>query len=171
MDALNSLHHCHIKICLSSNRSIFTSSGNLTEMSLQLSQESEGTCVPSFKEGTYGVPDPMIHKFGSVRSDVLAKHPLETSEKKHFESQTNFDMAMMKRIQGIHAPLRLVMEREAAMKVQRLPFLTSSNAMLDALTGRDESIGFESIFGDPENSDSMSNPSRNFGKRFGIHVT
>lgn len=55
------------------------------------------------------------------------------------------NFALLKRNQGLQAPLKLMMEREAASKVGRLPFLPSSNVMREVLEGRDEEIGFEDI--------------------------
>lgn len=54
--------------------------------------------------------------------------------------------SLLRSIQGIHAPLKLMMEKNFASKVGRLPFLSSSNLMLEVLEGKDESIGFEDIF-------------------------
>lgn len=55
------------------------------------------------------------------------------------------NFAMLTKTQGIHAPMKLMMERQAAAQVTRLPFLPSSNLMLEVLEGRDEDIGVEDI--------------------------
>lgn len=60
------------------------------------------------------------------------------------------NMVMLRNVQGLHAPLRIAMERNAAKKIGRLPFLPSSNIMLDVLTGRDIEVGPEDIYGIPE---------------------
>ena len=44
-------------------------------------------------------------------------------------------MKMLRNLQGLHAPLRLVMERKAVQNVGHLPCLHRHNVMLDALTG------------------------------------
>lgn len=59
-------------------------------------------------------------------------------------------MVMLRNIQGLHAPLRIGMELKAASKIGHLPFLPSSNAMLDSLTGRDIDIGPDDVFNTPE---------------------
>lgn len=59
-------------------------------------------------------------------------------------------MVMLRNTQGLHAPLRIGMELKAASKIGRLPFLQSSNAMFDSLTGRDVDIGPEDVFNTPE---------------------
>ena len=44
-------------------------------------------------------------------------------------------MGMLRKMQGLHAPLRLHMEKMAVKDVGHLPCLYRHNAMLDALTG------------------------------------
>ena len=66
----------------------------------------------------------------------------------------NMNLAMVRKTQGIHAALRLMMEKEIASRVGRLPFLPSSNIMLDVVEGRDEDIGFEDIL-NGKNQDSI----------------
>jgi proteasome maturation protein len=68
------------------------------------------------------------------------------------------NMAMLRNAQGLHAPLRLKMELEAAKKVGRLPFLPSSGLMNDVLTGRDEEIGFEDILNTAEFREQLVQP-------------
>lgn len=75
----------------------------------------------------------------------MGKHPLEALERTHRQRIDSNNYLMLKSIQGIHAPLRLMTERRAAQQIGRLPFLTSSNLMLEVLDGRDETIGFEDV--------------------------
>lgn len=67
-------------------------------------------------------------------------------------------MRVAKETQGLHAPLRLLMERQAAAQVTRLPFLPSSGLMRDVLDGRDEDLGPECIFNDPSQPEVMGTP-------------
>lgn len=53
---------------------------------------------------------------------------------------------ILRSVQGIHAPLRLMMERKMASKVGHLPILPSSNVMLETLEGRDETIDFNDLY-------------------------
>jgi proteasome maturation protein len=53
---------------------------------------------------------------------------------------------LLKKTQGIHAPLRVMIERKIASGVGRLPFLKSSNLMLDVLEGRQEYLDFSDFF-------------------------
>ena len=68
------------------------------------------------------------------------------------------NMSILKKVQGIQAPLKLMMERQAASQVGRLPFLASSNLMKDVLEGKDEEIGFEGFLGNREEPEVMGPP-------------
>lgn len=46
-------------------------------------------------------------------------------------------MKMLRMTQGLHAPIRLQMEKLAIKDIGHLPFLHRHNALLDALTGKD----------------------------------
>lgn len=78
-----------------------------------------------------------------MKQQFCGKHPLENLEKTHQQRLDSMNFVTLKGNQGIHAPLRLMAERRAAAQVGRLPFLHSSNVMLDVLTGRDETIDVE----------------------------
>lgn len=74
-------------------------------------------------------------------------HPLEKLGKSHYDREQYRNLTMLRTVQGIHAPLRLLAEQKAASKVGHLPFLSSrSNLMLDVLNGRDELITPNDIF-------------------------
>ncbi|VVC98798.1 unnamed protein product [Leptidea sinapis] len=78
-------------------------------------------------EGSFGLPNPMYHL-----------------------NEEKMNMAMLRNIQGLHAPMKLSLERKFASKIGRLPFLPSSNLQHDVLTGRYLDIGFEDILNTPE---------------------
>ncbi|CAG8780049.1 9927_t:CDS:2, partial [Gigaspora rosea] len=56
------------------------------------------------------------------------------------ETQTNLKLTLQRRIYGIHAPLRHMIERSIVSKAERLPGLPSSNFGLEILMGEDETI-------------------------------
>ena len=56
-------------------------------------------------------------------------------DEKHAAKQEEIDMGMLRKMQGLHAPLRLHMEKMAVKDAGHLPCLYRHNAMLDALTG------------------------------------
>ena len=98
------------------------------------------------------------HRFGRTPASAVKPHGLELSEKTYAARTDAMHMQILKDTQGLHAPLRLLMEREAASKVGRLPFLTSSNLMTDILTGRDEDIGPEHLLNTPDDSEVAGTP-------------
>lgn len=96
--------------------------------------------------------------FACVKNELVPSHPLELSEKNFQLNQDKTNFAMLRNIQGLHAPLKLQMELRAVKQAQRLPFLHSSNMALDTLRGNDECIGFEDILNDPSQSEVMGEP-------------
>ncbi|XP_063380367.1 proteasome maturation protein [Cydia fagiglandana] len=102
------------------------------------------------QEGPFGVPDPFTAGLGATKANVGIAHPLEVSERNYRLNEEKMNMAMLRNIQGLHAPMRLNMELNFVNKVGRLPFLPSSNLQRDVLTGRDIEIGFEDILNTPD---------------------
>lgn len=101
------------------------------------------------------------------------------------------NMQMLRTREGLHAPLKIAMERQAFKTVGRLPCLQSryaatinaqntktqklhfmiylfSNAHLDVLSGRDELIDFTDFLGGAEFSEKMTNPHAVVAKHFNI---
>jgi len=97
------------------------------------------------------VPD--TFRKGLYRTEqVAAVHPvhvIQATSEKQKELLRNFTLA---NVYGSHMPLRLQMEQTILSQIQRLPGLHSSFAGLETLLGKDEEIGFEDIFNDPEYS-------------------
>lgn len=54
----------------------------------------------------------------------------------HDKKQNEVNMNILQKMQGMHAPLRLHMERQAVKDVGHLPCLYRHNALMDALTGK-----------------------------------
>lgn len=65
---------------------------------------------------------------------------------------------MARNTQGIHAPLRLNIEKLAASKVGHLPCITRHHFMEDVLSGRDEEIDFTDVLNQSEFSEEMIMP-------------
>ncbi|CAG8777758.1 8257_t:CDS:2, partial [Acaulospora morrowiae] len=99
---------------------------------------------------SFGVHDTFRYGVKSIESELLPAHPLENRLKQWEETQTNLKLTMQRRIYGIHAPVRHLMERSIVSKMQRLPVLPSSNLGLEILMGKDETIDFEDFLNDPE---------------------
>ncbi|CAB3997511.1 proteasome maturation -like [Paramuricea clavata] len=106
------------------------------------------------KEGHYGpVPDTLRQGFSSVQNDLSCSHPLEYSERNYLQVQDKRDMMMLRDIQGLHAPLKLQLERSLASQKQRLPCLPSSMVALETLLGFDTTIDFDDFLNDPYDSE------------------
>ncbi|XP_060531455.1 proteasome maturation protein [Cylas formicarius] len=122
----------------------------------------------SLAEGPFGVPELMKNGLTTARAACDDIHPIAYSEKHYEQNRDNFNMAILRNTQGLHAPLRIAMELKSAQKIGRLPFLRSSNAMLDSLTGRDLEIMPEDIFNSPELFEMSAQPHAVVEKSLGI---
>jgi len=91
---------------------------------------------------------------------------LEASEKNYFAQAEQREFSRLAKVQGIHAPLRLVVERKVVSRGGHLPFLPRSNASLDVLTGRDEMIGFDDFLGHPHEQEALRQPHATMDKKF-----
>ncbi|KAG8947110.1 hypothetical protein FRC04_010961 [Tulasnella sp. 424] len=64
------------------------------------------------------------------------------------ETQDNLKLNMQRNLYGLHAPVRLMMERKLVGYNPHFPTLKQSNIHLDILMGRDETLDFGDLFGD-----------------------
>uniref|UniRef100_A0A131XT79 Putative proteasome maturation factor ump1 n=1 Tax=Ixodes ricinus TaxID=34613 RepID=A0A131XT79_IXORI len=110
------------------------------------------------ENGAYGINDVMLNGFSSVKNNASTVHPLELSERNYKDNNLKIQLAMARSIQGLHGPIKLMAERKAASQVGRLPFLPSSNVMLDALEGGDETITFEDIYNEALEGETLRPP-------------
>ncbi|CAH1987870.1 unnamed protein product [Acanthoscelides obtectus] len=111
-----------------------------------------------FKEGSLGVQDVMTNGLASAKPCTDAVHALVASEMNYRKNLDKMNLTVLRNTQGLHAPLRIAMEQHSARKIGRLPFLPSSNIMLDCLTGRDMEIGPEDIFNTQEFTEVAGQP-------------
>lgn len=116
---------------------------------------------------SYGVPSTMYTGLANTKQFV-GVHPLIPSERNHFKNKQDMDMAILRNTQGLHAPLRIGMELKSANKIGRLPFLQSSNVMLDVLTGRDLEIVPEDVYNLAEFKEVAGQPHAMVEKSLGI---
>ncbi|CAK1551859.1 unnamed protein product [Leptosia nina] len=118
--------------------------------SVKVKAEHDANVCKPVHQSLFGVPDPMVAGLGSTRNKLAVAHPLQVSEKNYHLNEEKMNMAMLRNIQGLHAPMKLSMEKRFTNKIGRLPFLPSSNLQCDVLTGRYLDIGFEDILNVPE---------------------
>ena len=88
------------------------------------------------------VVDGLVARILLFQTDNSFSFNPKQSKKKRDE----LDFNVLKQAQGIHAPLRLMMERKLCKDVGRLPFLPSSNLMLEVLEGREDDLDFSDFF-------------------------
>ncbi|XP_074649977.1 proteasome maturation protein-like [Tubulanus polymorphus] len=121
--------------------------------------------VPA-RQGPFGINEAMWNGPHNVESDLTCVHPLQASEQQFYSNEERQDLLMLRNTQGIHAPLKLQMERNVAKQIGRLPCFKSSNLMNDILTGKIYSIDFDDVLNtEPE---SVGNPHVLVEKKFGF---
>ncbi|CAG9761985.1 unnamed protein product [Ceutorhynchus assimilis] len=119
-------------------------------------------------EGEYGVPELLKTGLSSARDALDNVHPLAQSELNYRQNTDKMNMQVLRNIQGLHAPLKIAMELKAARKIGHLPFLKSSNVMLESLTGRDLEISPEDVFNTGEFAEVAGQPHAVIEKSLGI---
>ncbi|XP_037070892.1 proteasome maturation protein-like [Pollicipes pollicipes] len=95
-------------------------------------------------------------------------HPAQASVARSQRLEAELRGDWLRRVQGVHAPLRQQAELRAAGRVGRLPFMRSSNLMADTLTGRDETLDFSDYLGAVEGSEVMGLPHAVVEKQLGL---
>ncbi|KAF7306439.1 hypothetical protein MIND_00435100 [Mycena indigotica] len=81
-----------------------------------------------------------------LKTESGLKERLENWE----ETQDNMKLTLQRNMHGMHAPLRLLMERKIVSANPHMPVFPQSNLHLDILMGRDETIEPVDIFGGME---------------------
>lgn len=124
-------------------------------------------------ESTARIPsDPersvMLHGFATASKNAATVHPLQEHLATYNEKLDAMNFSMVQKTQGIAGPLKLMMERDAASKVNRLPFLPSSNLMMDVLTGRDEEVSIQDIMGNTVEPELMGQPHMMVERKLGL---
>ncbi|KAG0740409.1 hypothetical protein G6F57_004555 [Rhizopus arrhizus] len=128
-------------------------------MALRIVPDSYPETVKSTLNTThseYGGHDTFRYGTRSIKNEVLPKHPLESRLNQWEETQWELKLNLARQAYGMHAPVKLMMERSIVEKRQRTPIMPTSNLHLDILMGRDETIDYEDFLNDPSlSTDSM----------------
>ncbi|KAI8061500.1 proteasome maturation factor UMP1-domain-containing protein [Gilbertella persicaria] len=114
-------------------------------MSLRIAPETHTEKVTSTLNTThaeFGGHDAMRYGTRSIKSEW------ETT-------QWELKLNLARQAYGMHAPIKMMMERSLIEKRQRMPAIPSSNLHLDILTGRDETIDYEDFLNNPAESTDM----------------
>ncbi|GAA5795329.1 proteasome maturation factor UMP1-domain-containing protein [Helicostylum pulchrum] len=130
-------------------------------MALRLAPESHPENVMSTLNTTHpelGGHDALRYGTRSIKTEVLPGHPLENRLDNWSETQWELKLNLARQAYGMHAPIKMMMEKSIVEKRQRMPIMPSSNMHLDILMGKDETIDYEDFLNDP----SMSTDSIDF---------
>ena len=131
-----------------------------------LHANSKSSANDGKKVDDFGLPNQLIDGFEKVTTK--ATHPLESSENNWDRNKEDMFYSMLRKTQGLHAPLRLQMEKHSARQVGRLPCLNSSNIMERVLTDRSSDIFPSDVFGDRLEPEAMGQPHVMAEKDLGI---
>ena len=94
-----------------------------------------------------------------VKNSKEAVHPIQTSEKNYHLNREMASMEQLRKMQGLHAPLKIQMEKKLVSRAGHLPCITNrTNLSADILNGVDDTLGFEDFLGQPENFEGMTSP-------------
>ncbi|KAL0073591.1 proteasome maturation factor UMP1 [Phycomyces blakesleeanus] len=103
----------------------------------------------------FGSHDTLRYGTRSIKTEVTPGHPLEHRLSQWGETQWELKLNMARQTYGMHAPIRMMMERSLVGKHGRMPVLPSSNLHMDILMGKDETIDYEDFLNDPSLSTDM----------------
>ena len=99
----------------------------------------------------FGLEDKMGHGLRRQVDQVTPIHPIEISERNFAKNEEKAWLQQLQKLQGIHAPLKIMHEKRAAANTGHFPCIsTRSNFQLDILEGNDDIITFDDILGRPE---------------------
>ncbi|KAJ1979318.1 hypothetical protein H4R34_002872 [Dimargaris verticillata] len=119
----------------------------------------------------YGAHDTLRHGFHNVHDSVTKRHPLEPTVTQWAQTQESLKLQMHNRLYGVHAPLRLIMERRIISQCARMQnpaSLKHSNVSLDILMGKDETIDVEDVLFDPRVMAPATDIHAVMGKQLGM---
>ncbi|KAI9487754.1 MAG: proteasome maturation factor UMP1-domain-containing protein [Benjaminiella poitrasii] len=121
-------------------------------MSLRIAPESHPEKVMSTLNTThaeYGGHDALRYGTRSIKAEVLPGHPLESRLNQWEETQWELKLNLARQAYGMHAPIKMMMEKSIIEKRQHTPAIPTSNLHLDILMGKDETIDYEDFLNDP----------------------
>ena len=107
----------------------------------------------------FGLGDKISKGLHRQVDEMQAIHPIEMSERHFAKNQEKAWNDQLRKMQGLHAPLKLMFEKRAVAKVGHFACMSArSNFQLDILEGNDDMITFNDILAQPEHNEGMSQP-------------
>ena len=105
----------------------------------------------------FGLGDKISKGLHRQVDEMHAIHPIEMSERHFAKNQEKAWNDQLRKMQGLHAPLKLMFEKRAVAKVGHFACMSArSNFQLDILEGNDDMITFNDILAPPEHNEGMS---------------
>ncbi|CUA77457.1 proteasome maturation protein [Rhizoctonia solani] len=99
-----------------------------------------------------GLHDTLRYGPRTLVTEVAGTNPLQKRIENWEATQDNLKLNLRRNMYGMHAPVRLLMERKAVFNSPHMPTMPQSNIHLDILMGRDETLDVGDFFGDVETS-------------------
>ncbi|KAJ7480101.1 proteasome maturation factor UMP1 [Mycena galericulata] len=97
-----------------------------------------------------GLHDTLQYGPRSIAAEIKSEGGLKERLENWEETQDNLKLTLQRNLHGLHAPMRLLMERKIVAASPHMPAMPQSNLHLDILMGRDETIEPVDIFGGME---------------------
>ncbi|KAJ8593585.1 proteasome maturation factor UMP1 [Rhizopogon salebrosus TDB-379] len=95
--------------------------------------------------GSLGLHDTFQYGLRSFATEA-SKNGFESRLANWEETQDNLKLTMLRDLHGLHAPMRLLMERRIVSSSPHMPAMPQSNIHLDILMGRDEMLDPSDFF-------------------------
>ncbi|KAJ6501484.1 proteasome maturation factor UMP1 [Mycena vitilis] len=99
-----------------------------------------------------GLHDTLRYGPRSIAAEIKTEGNLKERLENWEETQDNVKLTLQRNLYGMHAPMRLLMERKIVSATPHMPAFPQSNVHLDILMGRDETIAPADIFGGMEDT-------------------
>ncbi|QRV76142.1 proteasome maturation factor UMP1 [Ceratobasidium sp. AG-Ba] len=97
-----------------------------------------------------GLHDTLRYGPRNLATDITGPSTLQKRLENWEATQDNLKLNLRRNMYGMHAPVRMLMERKAVLTNHHMPAVPQSNIHLDILMGRDESLDVGDFFGDVE---------------------
>jgi len=95
---------------------------------------------------SFGLHDTLQYGPRSIATEVKSKGNLRERLENWEATQDNLKLNLQRNVHGMHAPMRLLMERKIVSSTSNSWMAPQSNVHLDILMGRDEAIEPADVF-------------------------
>ncbi|CAE6529428.1 unnamed protein product [Rhizoctonia solani] len=99
-----------------------------------------------------GLHDTLRYGPRTLATEIAGTSTIQRRIENWEATQDNLKLNLRRNMYGMHAPIRLLMERKAVFNSPHMPAMPQSNIHLDILMGRDETLDVGDFFGDAETS-------------------